>query len=212
MPRRRLPLVQDFTITGLPWTFVDIRTLNRRDRQRARDLIIELAQSISSDVGRTEAVQHCYQLSLTEDPPPEICENKDRPFVSLIAKNDRDRIVGGIHIDDMRIERDEPGLFRVRGRASPGFSAVGRHSQYKVYGRVMRWLLANNLTFENGAELDIVQWIMPRGRRFRWTTKGRPAMAECFAEIEIDADRESSPDDADSPVEYRRKGVPPDSP
>jgi hypothetical protein len=212
MARRQIARVEQFNIPGLPWDFVDIRTLSEQRQALARDLIIELAQSISSDVGRIEEVKHCAQLALEESPPPEICEDPNRPFVSLIAVNRQGRPVGGIHADDMRIERDEPGLLRARARPSPGLPAVGIHTQYKVYGKVMRWLLANNLTLMNGKELDIVQWILPRGRRFRWTSKGRPAMLECFSEIEIDADRESSPDDADSPVEYRRKGVPPDSP
>lgn len=207
MAPRRLPLVKDFTITGLPWTFRDVRRMQDSKAYLAKKLMVENAAEMSSLVGREDEVRACSDYEILDE-SPEICADPDRAGLLIAALSSLNRPVGAIGIDDMRLERDDESLIRAKARPSPGLPARGDWDQFKVTGRVMRWILANNLEFRNGYELDIVQWILPRGRKFRWTSKRRPQMLAMFNEIERDADRFSSDEDAESPIDYRRKGVP----
>lgn len=182
-------------------------TLPREKRNETIEAIIKNATRMSRRDNRTEPVIECVEYKRRGE-HPEICDDGIRPSVTLAAISRRKKIVGGISMVDMRIERDRPGLFRVKAKPGPGLPRTDDLNQYRVWGRTLGWMLRNNLHMRGGEqELDIVEWILPRRPRFRWTSRGKPGMNALFAELSTGIDRVNSDEDDMSPISFRRSGA-----
>ncbi len=138
----------------------------------------------------------------------EICPLPRLPIL-LIAGMLRGVPQGMIGIGNIQIERENTTLVRATAMPAPGFPGVDRSfTQGEVWGKILRFILENNLVMASGPSIDIVGWDLPVSPEYRWSSRENQEMGDTFTEVDAGADRETNPDEAESPTKYRRKGAP----
>ena len=201
MSRVGFPRIEPFTISRLPWQFVDIRTLAAGDQQIAVGRFLAQVQRLEDSANRPQSI---IKLCNADRDQSEICPRPGLPQILLVAKS-RDGIVGGLGLTNLETESESTSVLQVNSELSPGLPVTRSWGQMKVLGVAMRWILENNLKLDDGRDVDVIEWVLHRAEKYRYSTKINPETADLFAELSPIADRENNPDDSESPIRYRRK-------
>jgi len=237
MPRAVTPRAAPFTVDQLGWRFVDMRDLEDRpaalERVQARRNahLRRFYQGVSDydgvdlcdlDQRTINAVSRRFRRAREQNPlltwdefelaggtlVHDGCQDPRKHMLNYAVRDlNADRWIGGVHLGNFEIERDEDGNLTATCFFWSGLPNLPGMNLAQSWVRIMRYFIRNDITLANGRVVDIVGFNFLGEPWFRWRRTLNPRLGPILADLTPDVDEENDASDADIIRRIRRKGA-----
>lgn len=213
MPFKPTPIIDTFVIPIAGWEFSDVRVNSDADQAETwrlwrKNLMTDWANLLpgaetfpvvcSENATRFRLEYELYMQAKANEPDLTFSEFQTRPESVVDDQQQRpDRhqvmwtvresgvVIGAFLYQNIEAIRDEPGVFQVRGYGLPGLPPFPPLNRTRTWGRLMKWLLKNNVTARGGQIVfDIKEFWFHHNYPPYWIPTGANQLASFWNEFD----------------------------
>lgn len=125
------------------------------------------------------ALNSSLQIDILEKTRPStyLCRGNDLPILSFIVQAE-DEIKGSFVLYSIEREGDDITAFPM-----PSFHGWGDIPKHKLWGLFLHYFLRNEIAFEDGSTLNLVEWHFPTEDGHEWATRAEEKLPDLLEEL-----------------------------